>query len=146
MLWMTRESPRIVRPRRRSPRVPAFHLVPLRATRNGWTPERQAHFIGRLAETGSVSEACARVGMSRKGAYRLRKKPGAEGFAAAWDAALGAPVRKVTFSEWDILADGDLIQPRFRSGRYVGFRRRLDVAALARLLTQVGRQRRGCGG
>ena len=28
------------------------------------------------------------------------------GPAAAWDAALGRPVRKVTLGEWDILADG----------------------------------------
>ena len=143
---MSHESSPIVRPRRRSPRVPAFYPVPLRATHHGWTPERQAHFIGWLAETGSASEACARVGMSRKGAYQLRRKPGAEGFAAAWDAALGAPAPKVTFSEWDILYDDGLIEPRFRSGRYLGYRRKQDTAALCRLLKQVARQSRRCGG
>jgi hypothetical protein len=142
---MAPESPRIARPRRRSPRVPAFHPVPLRATRHGWTPERQAHFIGWLAETGSVSEACARVGMSRKGAYQLRGKPGAESFVAAWDAALGAEVRKVTIGEWVFLADGELIEPRFRSGRYLGFRRKRDLAALSRLLREVERHGRRWG-
>jgi hypothetical protein len=143
---MSNESPPIVRPRRRLLRVPAFYPVPLRATHHGWTPERQAHFIGWLAETGSVSAACERVGMSRKGAYQLRKKPGAESFAAAWDAALGWPVRKVTIDEWDILVHDGLLQPRFRRGRYVGFRRKSDPALLSRLLRQVERRPRRCSG
>ena len=143
---MSPESPRIPRPRRRSPRVPAFFPVPLRATRKGWTAERQAHFIGFLAESGSVSHACDRVGMSRKGAYQLRGKPGGASFAAAWDAALGAPTRKVTLEAWDSLTDGDMIHPRFRSGRYVGFIRKPDLALLARLLREVARQPRRRGG
>ena len=74
MLGMSNELSPIVRPRRRLPRVPAFFPC-LARYRNGWTAKRQAHFLGHLAETGSVSAACARVGMSRKGAYKLRKKP-----------------------------------------------------------------------
>jgi hypothetical protein len=142
---MDHDSHSFARPRRRSPRVPAFYPVPLRATHHGWTPERQAHFIGWLAETGSVSAACARVGMSRKGAYQLRGKPGAEGFVAAWDAALGGPTRKVTLDEWDILYDDGLIQPRFHCGQYIGYRRKTDTAALCRLLKQVARHKRGRG-
>ena len=143
MLGMSNESPPLARSRRRSsPRVPAFYPVPLRAIRNGWTPERQAHFIGWLAETGSVSAACERVGMSRKGAYALRKKPDAESFVAAWDAALGWPVRKVTPDEWDVLLHDTLLEPRFRRGRYVGFRRKSDVAGLYRMLSKLGPRRR----
>jgi len=77
-------------------RVPAFYPVPVRTRRDGWTIERQADFLGMLAECGSVIGACEGVGMSRRSAYRLRALPGAESFAAAWDAALGAPLRKVT--------------------------------------------------
>lgn len=77
-------------------RVPPFYPVPTRTRRDGWTVKRQADFIGMLAETGSVIGACEAVGMSRKSAYRLRALPGAESFAAAWDAVLGMPVRKVT--------------------------------------------------
>ena len=88
MLGMALESHPIARPRPHRPRVPAFYPVPLRATHHGWTPERQAHFIGWLAETGSVSAACERVGMSRKGAYQLRKKPGAAG--GRWGAIRGS--------------------------------------------------------
>ena len=92
---MTPDSPPARRAYRRL-RVPAFYPVPTRTRRDGWTVERQADFLGMLAETGSVIGACEAVGMSRKSAYRLRALPGAESFAAAWDVALGVPVRKVT--------------------------------------------------
>ncbi|HEY6916882.1 MAG TPA: hypothetical protein VI381_04505 [Allosphingosinicella sp.] len=48
-------------PRRPSPaihiRVPAFAPVPLRYRADGWTPGRQADFLGSLAETRSVAAA-----------------------------------------------------------------------------------------
>ena len=72
----------------RGRRVPAFTPVPLRFRADGWTPLRQAAFLGALAETWSVAAAARAAGMSRESAYRLREKPGAESFAAAWDAIL----------------------------------------------------------
>ncbi|MBO9670015.1 MAG: hypothetical protein J7485_05820 [Sphingobium sp.] len=57
------------------------------ARHDGWTPARQAAFIDALNDTGSVKAACAAVGMAEVGAYQLRRKPGAEEFAAAWAAA-----------------------------------------------------------
>ena len=134
------------RPRRRLPRVPAFYPVPQRPTPKGWTLERQAHFLGWLAETGSVSAACARVGMSRKSAYRLRTRPRAESFAAAWDAALGKPVRRVTIDDLDFLAYQGLVRPRFRGGKYIGSRQKPDNSALLRLLAQFDRATRGRAG
>ena len=92
---MTPASPPAPRPYRRQ-RVRAFYPVPPRTRRDGWTIERQADFLGLLAETSSVIGACEAVGMSRKSVYRLRALPGAESFAAAWDAALGMPLRMVT--------------------------------------------------
>ena len=92
---MTPAAPPAPRPYRRLT-VPAFYPVPTRTRRDGWPVERQADFLGMLAETGSVMGACEAVGMSRKSAYRLRALPGAESFAAAWDAALGMPARTVT--------------------------------------------------
>src|SRR5690606_19079553 len=85
---MTPESPAARPPRRRTPRVPPFYPVPLRSRRDGWSAEIQARFLALLAVTGSVSDAAERVGMSRNGAYRLRRRPGAESFAAAaaWSA------------------------------------------------------------
>jgi hypothetical protein len=140
---MNPESPPIVRPRRRLPRVPPFYPVPLRTMHNGWTVTRQAHFLGWLAETGSVSAACARVGMSRNSAYKLRRKPHAESFAAAWDAALGMPIRRVTVDDLPFLAYHGLIRPRFRGGKYIGSRQKPDNTALLRLLAQLDRSAYG---
>jgi hypothetical protein len=79
---MKQDSPT---PRRR---VPKFTPVPLRYRADGWTPGRQSDFLGQLCETWSVTAAARHVGMTRESAYRLRDKPGAESFAAAWDSNL----------------------------------------------------------
>jgi hypothetical protein len=67
----------------------AFVPVPVRARRDGWTPERQRGFIGRLALCGCVSASARAVGMTKKSVYNLRERPDAGSFAAAWDRALG---------------------------------------------------------
>lgn len=46
------------------------------------------HFIVALQAMGSVGRAARAVGMGRVSAYQLRKRKGAESFAAAWDWAL----------------------------------------------------------
>ena len=121
-------------------RVPPFYPVPgLRRHRNGWSPARQAAFLGYLAETGAVSAACARVGMSRESAYRLRRRAGAESFAAAWDAALGLPVRQVTVDDLIFLAYSGLIRPKMRRGRYVGWVQKPDISAFERLFARMNR-------
>jgi molybdenum-dependent DNA-binding transcriptional regulator ModE len=120
MLGMSNESPPPTtpslsrgRPRRRLPRVPAFYPVPVRQTHNGWSPQRQAHFLGWLAETGSVS--------------------------AAWDAALGMPIRRVTIGDLEFLAYHGLVKPRFRGGKYIGSRPKPSASALLRLLARYDR-------
>ena len=100
-------------PRRRR-RIPQFHPVPVRPRGDGWTPERQAHFIGMLAQTRSVLAAARAVGMGRESAYRLRARPGAAGFAAAWDAALGQPHKRVDLAS--AKATGLPPEVRFASG------------------------------
>ncbi|WP_305096786.1 hypothetical protein [Croceibacterium aestuarii] len=134
---MTRSTPQTPPPRRR---VPAFVPVPLRARRDGWTPLRQAEFLGHLAETRSVAEAARRVNMARETAYRLRKLPGAESFNAAWDAAMGLresrtiSSRKVTGYElWHRAYHGTL-KPIVRGGRYIGTRVKTDTCALLRVI------------
>ena len=67
----------------------AFSPVPVKPRHDGWTVERQKWFILRLALGGCVSVAARGVGMTRKSAYRLRERPDAESFAAAWDRAQG---------------------------------------------------------
>jgi hypothetical protein len=55
-------------PPRRS--VPPFALLPLRFRSDGWTPGRQADFLGHLAESRSVAAAARHVGMTRESAGR----------------------------------------------------------------------------
>jgi len=54
--------------------------------RDGWTPRRRRQFLDDLAAGLDVRRACARAGLSRQAAYRLRRRD-AE-FARAWDGAL----------------------------------------------------------
>jgi hypothetical protein len=111
----------------------------MRARHDEWTPRRQADFLGFLAETGSVKAACERVGMSRQAAYELRRRAGAESFVAAWDAVLGAPLRKVTVDDLEYLAYRGLVRPIMRGGKYLGVRQKPDDSALVRLLARYDR-------
>ncbi len=65
-----------------------WHPVARRKRADGWTHTRQRKFIEELADTGSVRHAAMAVEMSQKSCYRLRRAPGAENFARAWDAAI----------------------------------------------------------
>jgi hypothetical protein len=65
--------------------APYIHAAP-RA--RSITPQVQRAFIAHLAATGIVKQAARHVGRSLEALYKLRHRPGAEGFAAAWDAAL----------------------------------------------------------
>ncbi|MXO61054.1 hypothetical protein GRI89_16040 [Altererythrobacter salegens] len=116
-------------------RVPPFLPVPLRTRRDGWTDERQANFIGYLAETGCVAEAARRVGMSARAAWRLRNSAGETSLAHAWDVVMalhaglrhgddGFPRRNVALPElmeWAI--EGPILvlmlRRKFRSARRV---------------------------
>ena len=76
--------------------IPDFTPVPRKCRRyDGWTAERQRAFIEALADTGSVKAAAHRINMSFEGAYYLRRQPGAESFAAAWNAALDHGVQQL---------------------------------------------------
>ena len=59
-----------------------------RPRRNSITPELQRRFVATLAATGIVQQAARSIGKSMEALYKLRARPGAEGFAAAWDDAL----------------------------------------------------------
>lgn len=103
--------------------APAFTPVPVRARRDGWTPDRQRAFIGALAESRNVAAAARAVGKSWQTAYRLRARADAAGFAAAWDAALAGPAldRPVTGR-----ALGGVARPVTWRGRRIGEHRRFD--------------------
>lgn len=147
--------------RARSIPIPPFHAVPLRLRAAGWIPLRQAEFIGHLAATRSVARAAREVSMARETAYRLRDKPGAQGFAAAWDVALTRlgseasrarllvalaaarealkPSRKVTTAQLTWRVETGIWQVRLCAGRYDSVSRKADNPALFALLARTGR-------
>ena len=110
--WPPPSPPRPPRPRLS---LFQFHPVPVGRRADGWTPARQGAFIGHLAETRSVIAACRRVKMGRESAYRLRRRRGAAGFAAAWDKALGKPHTPV-----------DLDSPK-STGLHAGYRSKVGI-------------------
>ena len=130
-------------------RIPAFHPVPVGPRHDGWTSERQAQFIGMLAQTRSVVAAARAVSMARESAYRLRKRPGAAGFAAAWDAAVGTPHEGVDLRSTNAtglpahhrFASG-LIVTRMDRGRYVGSAIKPDNDALLQHMAALDRATR----
>ena len=156
---MKHYPPKPAQPRTPARYIPPFHAVPLRARADGWTPLRQAEFIGHLAETRSVAGAARAVGMARETAYRLRGRAGGEGFDAAWDAALARtataagrarllaaletardaikPSRKVTLRQLEWRVESGIWQVILRGGRYAGVRRKADNSALLALLGLV---------
>ena len=149
-LWPPPIPPMPWRPRRR---IAAFHPVPVGKRHDGWTVARQAALIGYLVETRSVVEACCKIGMGRESAYRLRARPGAAGFAAAWDAALGrahagidpAGAKSTGLSAAERFESG-LIQVVMRAGRYAGYVRKPDDSALLQHLAQLDRSSAEYGG
>jgi hypothetical protein len=126
---------------RRAPAGPDFTPVPVRARKDGWTPERQRRFIAMLRRGRSVVKAARAVGMSRESAYRLRERPGAESFAAAWDSALAMRPGPATtnFSQLWYRALFDKVKPIIRKGQQVGTLHQPDNEALLRLYDRVER-------
>ncbi len=99
--------------------APYLHARP---RSNSITPERQRRFVATLAATGIVQQAARSIGKSMEALYKLRARPGAEGFAAAWDEALkwgvdrleDCALERAMRDEWDFdgwtgRADGLLI-------------------------------------
>ncbi len=85
------DSPTPPKPRARRLKAAGLAFVPVRPARkrhDGWTPARQQAFLVALHATGVVATAASAVGMSAQTAYRLRTRPGATSFAAAWDRLL----------------------------------------------------------
>lgn len=80
--------------------------VPRQRRADGWSPATQREFIEALADTGSVTDAARTVRMTPKSCYRLRRSPGAEGFAAAWDAAIAEASKRLVDIAFDRAING----------------------------------------
>ncbi|MBJ6121639.1 hypothetical protein [Sphingomonas mollis] len=125
-------------PRDQRPSLPAFDPVPRRKPRHdGWTPARQVAFIEALADTGSVTRAAAQVNMSSESAYYLRRQPGAEGFARAWEAALDMGVLRLKDEAFDRALNGQLV-PVIAGGQLLGYRRRKNDRLIMFILRHYG--------
>lgn len=117
-----------------------FRPVPVRPQRNGWTPDLQRGFILALARGAGPDEAARSLGRTRQSVYRLRGRPGAVSFAAAWDRAQEFARRARAAGQGRVLGPGGmetLLVPRYYRGRLIGFTRREDVAGLIRALGQL---------
>jgi hypothetical protein len=53
-----------------------------------WTPALERKFVECLADTGSVTEACKEVSMSRRAAYDHKRRGAGFAFRIGWDAAV----------------------------------------------------------
>ena len=119
-----------------------FTPVPTRTARHdGWTVARQHGFLDHLARTGVVAAAARAVGMSAKSAQLLRKRPGAESFAAAWARALEEGRSRAFDAAMAQGFDGVLVPILYR-GRQVGTRRVYDnrvLLAALRVMPPIAR-------
>ncbi|HWT11560.1 MAG TPA: hypothetical protein VN231_02290 [Allosphingosinicella sp.] len=120
----------------------AFAPVPVRARRDGWTPERQRKFVDLLLAGCGPSEAAAAVGKTKQTAFALRGRPGAESFRAAWDSAVAhARRRRFAAPPGSAASRGmeSVLVPRFYRGRLVSVERRVTSGGMMRLLAQLDR-------
>ena len=94
---------------------------------NSITPDVQRAFIAQLAATGIVTQAARHVGKSMEALYKLRQRPGAEGFRAAWDAAIDRGVARLEDSALARAIEGEerLI---LNGGEVIGAERRHNEA------------------
>ena len=104
-----------------------------RRRRDGWNEHRQKAFIAALAVCGMVGQAARAVGSTARSAYRLLDAPGADSFAAAWDAAIDQGYARVQADALERALKGSFV-PIYRRGKLdrVEYRRndRLAVALL----------------
>lgn len=109
-----------------------------RPRRNSITPDRQRRFIATLAATGVVKQAALAIGASLEALYKLRHRPGAEGFSAAWEAAIDAGIARLEDCALERALLGEE-RPVVSAGKLVATYTRYDTQLLLFLL----RQRRG---
>jgi hypothetical protein len=121
----------------------AFTPVPVRARADGWTPKKQYFFILGLARGFKPARAAAILGMTRKTAYELCNKPGAEGFAAAWAAAAARARERRMAARPSSLSErarhGEW-HPRLDRGRLVGWTHRPANARAMGVLKRLDKQ------
>jgi hypothetical protein len=116
-----------------------FRPVPHKAPRhNSITPVRQRGFIASLAECGIVTQAARSIGASMEALYKLRQKPGAEEFRAAWDLAIDRGVARLEDTALARAIEGEE-RMVVSGGKVMGYETRFNEALVMFFL----RNRRG---
>ena len=106
---------------------------PRRERADGWTPDAQARFIEVLGDSGSVTQACLAVRLSRASAYKLRRDPTAREFARGWEDAMASTVTLLAETALDRAVNGQE-EKVFHKGHFVGHRIRYDNRLLLAML------------
>ena len=112
--------------------APYLHPHP---RRNSITPAKQRAFIATLAATGIVTQAARSIGVSLEALYKLRRLAGAEGFAAAWEAALDHGVARLEDCALALAIEGEEL-PIVSGGQMLGWYRKHNFGFIRFLLAQ----------
>lgn len=107
-----------------------LHVAP---RRNSITPDKQRAFVATLAATGIVTQAARSIGVSLEALYKLRNRAGAEGFSAAWDAAVDRGMNRLEDCALERAIAGEE-RPVVWDGQVVTTWTRYDTALLTFLL------------
>jgi hypothetical protein len=122
-----------------------LHFTPvpmLRRRAQGWCPDTQRAFIDALSRCGVVAQAARSVGRSPRSAYHLRRRAGADSFAAAWDWALDMGLDE-SRGRAIALIHGKRVRPIVRRGEVVGQRTDNDPRLMFAALNALGADRDG---
>lgn len=126
--------PRTRRSRRLKAAGVTFTPAPLRRVRHdGWSPACQQRFLAALYACGCVATAAKAADMTARSAYRLRARPGAESFAAAWDRLLREARSRAFDHAMEKAITPDFVPRRYRglfTGQVTAKDNRMLLAAL----------------
>ncbi len=122
--------------------APVPHVHP---RRNSITADKQREFIAALAATGIVTQAAKAIGKSLEALYKLRQRPGAEGFREAWDMALDRGVSRLEDCALARAIEGEE-RPIVSSGELLGWYRKHDNSLVQFFLRQRRPERYGSTG
>ncbi len=112
--------------------APYLHPCP---RSNSITPDKQRKFIATLAATGIVSQAARGIGKSMEALYKLRHRPGAEAFSAAWDAAVERGLSRLEDCALELAIAGEEL-PIVSAGKLLGTYRKHNFGHIRFVLSQ----------
>ncbi len=122
-----------------------FTPVPHTAPRsNSITADKQRAFIAELAACGIVTQAARKIGKSVEALYKLRNRPGAEGFRTAWEEAIDRGVARLEDTALARALEGEE-RPLVSRGEIIGHYTRQNNGLLMFLLRQRRSERYSAG-